>query len=101
MSLIMRLSAASGRDYDTIGKWQTFTSRSPSSRGRSAVMTFTRTVTVAAGVFAPGHPGELTWQVPFELADAVLAETPAPARRLPTRPSPRRAYPLLAPGFSP
>jgi len=32
----MRLSAASGRDYDTIGKWQTFTSRSPSSRGRPA-----------------------------------------------------------------
>jgi len=30
---------------------------------------------VAAGVFAPGHLGELTWQVPFELADAVLEET--------------------------
>ncbi len=24
---------------------------------------------MAAGVFAPGHLGELTWQVPFELAD--------------------------------
>ena len=34
-----------------------------------------RTITVAAGVFAPGHLGELTWQVPFELADAVLEET--------------------------
>src|SRR5215468_12693121 len=42
---------------------------------RSAVITITRTVTVAAGVFAPGHLGELTWQVPFELADAVLEET--------------------------
>ena len=32
----------------------------------TAVMTLTRTITVAAGVFAPGHLGELTWQVPFE-----------------------------------
>ena len=41
-------------------------------------MTVTRTITVAAGVFAPGHLGELTWQVPFELADAVLEETRTP-----------------------
>jgi hypothetical protein len=34
----------------------------------AAVMTITRTITVAAGVFAPGHLGELTWQAPFELA---------------------------------
>ncbi|MEV0401064.1 transposase domain-containing protein [Actinoallomurus sp. NPDC050550] len=32
-------------------------------------------VRVAAGVFAPGHLGELTQVVPFELVDAVLAET--------------------------
>ncbi len=36
-------------------------------------MTITRTVTVAAGVLAPGHLGELARIVPFELADAVLA----------------------------
>jgi hypothetical protein len=34
-----------------------------------------RTITVAAGRFAPGHLGELTQQVPFEMVDAVLAET--------------------------
>ncbi|MBW8797466.1 MAG: helix-turn-helix domain-containing protein [Streptomyces sp.] len=33
----------------------------------------TRTVTVAGGRFAPGHLGELTAVVPFELVDAVLA----------------------------
>jgi len=50
-------------------------------------MTITRTVTVAAGVFAPGHLGELTWQVPFELADSVLAESLAAGRRLRDLPS--------------
>jgi hypothetical protein len=40
-------------------------------------MTFTRTVTLAAGVFASDHLGELTWQVSFELADAVLCLLPA------------------------
>ena len=30
---------------------------------------------VAGGRFAPGHLGELTQQVPFEMIDAVLAET--------------------------
>ena len=42
---------------------------------RAAVVvttTFTVSVTVAAGVFAPGHLGELTRIVPFELVDAVL-----------------------------
>ena len=36
---------------------------------RCAVMTVTTVVTVAAGVFAPGHLGELTRVVPFELVD--------------------------------
>jgi hypothetical protein len=40
-----------------------------------AVTTISRTITVAAGVFAPGHLGELTRVVPFELADALLEET--------------------------
>lgn len=35
----------------------------------------TRTVTVAAGVFAPGHLGELTPLVPFDMVDEVLAAT--------------------------
>jgi hypothetical protein len=33
-------------------------------------------------MFGPGHLGELTQIVPFELADAVLAETRAAQRRL-------------------
>jgi len=53
----------------------------------AAVTTITTTITVAAGVFAPGHLGELTWQVPFELADAVLEETRARERRLRDLPS--------------
>jgi hypothetical protein len=40
---------------------------------------------VAAGAFAPGHLGELTRVVPFELVDAVLEETCARERRLPSR----------------
>ena len=35
----------------------------------------TRTVTVAAGVFAPVHLGELTQLIPFEMVDEVLAAT--------------------------
>ena len=64
-------------------------------------MTVTRTVTVAAGVFAPGHLGELTWQVPFELADAVLEETRARERRLRVLPSRVGIYFVLALGLFP
>jgi hypothetical protein len=46
-----------------------------------------RTITVAAGVFGPGHLGELTQVISFELADAVLAETGATERRLRLLPS--------------
>ena len=35
----------------------------------------TRAVTVAGGRFAPGHLGELTQQVPFEMVDEVLEQT--------------------------
>ena len=36
---------------------------------------------MAAGAFAPGHLGELTRIVPFELADAVLEEVPSARER--------------------
>ena len=52
-----------------------------------AVTAVTTTITVAAGVFAPGHRGERTRVVPFELADAVLSETRTRERRLRARPS--------------
>ena len=48
----------------------------------------TRVVTVAGGRFAPGHLGELTQQVPFEMVDAVLEEAcrlQARVRDLPAR----------------
>ncbi|WP_157575106.1 hypothetical protein [Jiangella muralis] len=35
----------------------------------------TRAVTVAAGRFAPGHLGELTQHLPFEMVDEALAVT--------------------------
>ena len=41
-----------------------------------------RVVGVAAGAFAPGHLGELTRIVPFEMVDAVLAQTGAQQRRV-------------------
>ncbi|WP_199820606.1 transposase domain-containing protein [Streptomyces sp. NRRL F-2664] len=42
----------------------------------------TQEAVVDDGLFAPGHLGELTRIVPFEMADAVLAETGAGQRRL-------------------
>jgi hypothetical protein len=50
-------------------------------RSQSATTTITRAVTVAAGVFAPGHLGELTQYLPFELVDDVLAQTKTVQRR--------------------
>ena len=64
-------------------------------------MTITRTITVAAGVFAPGHLGELTWQVPFELADSVLEETRTREQRLRDLPSRVGVYFVLALGLFP
>jgi hypothetical protein len=55
-----------------------------------------RTVRVAGGVSAPGHLGELTQVVPFELVDAVLAETGRIEQRLRDLPSRVGVYFLLA-----
>ncbi|WP_191971620.1 transposase domain-containing protein [Streptomyces luteolifulvus] len=62
----------------------------------SPLATITRTVTVAASRFAPGHLGELTPVVPFELVDAVLSETRTVQRRLRDLPSRVGVYFLLA-----
>jgi hypothetical protein len=62
----------------------------------AAVTTITRTITVAVGVFAPGHVGELTRVVPFELVEAVLEETGARERRLRLLPSRVGVYFVLA-----
>jgi hypothetical protein len=68
---------------------------------QSATTTFTRTVTVAAGVFAPGHLGELTPHLPFELVDDVLAQTGTVQQRLRTLPSRVGVYFVLALGLFP
>ena len=65
------------------------------------MVTFTRTVTVAAGVFAPGHLGELTQFAPFELVDDVLERTGAVQRRLRDLPSRAGVYFVLALGLFP
>jgi hypothetical protein len=56
----------------------------------------TRVVTVAGGRFAPGHLGELTQQVPFEMVDAVLEETCRVQRRVRDLPARVVVYLLLA-----
>ena len=56
----------------------------------------TRQVTVAAGVFAPGHLGELTQLVPFEMVDEALAQTRTVQRRMRDLPSRVVVYLLLA-----
>ncbi|MGQ0776399.1 MAG: IS4 family transposase [Pseudonocardiales bacterium] len=56
----------------------------------------TRTVTVAGGPFAPGHLGELTQHIPFEMVDAALAATRTVQSRLRDLPSRVVVYLLLA-----
>lgn len=53
----------------------------------------------AGGVFAPGHLGELTQIVPFEMVDEVLAETRSVQRRVRRLPSRVVVYLLLAAGL--
>jgi len=53
-------------------------------------------VTVAAGVFAPGHLGELTRYLPFELVDDVLEMTGAVQQRMRMLPSRVGMYFILA-----
>jgi Insertion element 4 transposase N-terminal/Transposase DDE domain len=53
-------------------------------------------IQVAPGRFAPGHLGELTQQVPFEMVDAVLAQTGAVQSRIRVLPARVVVYVLLA-----
>jgi hypothetical protein len=55
-----------------------------------------RQVVVAGGVFAPGHLGELTRIIPFEMVDAVLAGCGAVQRRVRKLPARVVVYLLLA-----
>jgi Insertion element 4 transposase N-terminal/Transposase DDE domain len=68
---------------------------------QSATTTISHEVTVAGGVFAPGHLGELTQYLPFELVDDVLAQTRAVQRRLRDLPSRVGVYFVLALGLFP
>jgi hypothetical protein len=55
-----------------------------------------RSIEVATGVFAPGHLGELTQYLPFELVDAVLADTGCVQQRVRALPSRVGVYFVLA-----
>ncbi|MDP9864324.1 MULTISPECIES: IS4 family transposase [Streptosporangium] len=68
---------------------------------QSATTTVTRAITVADGIYAPGHLGELTQHVPFEMVDAVLADTRTVQRRLRDLPSRVGVYFTLALGLFP
>lgn len=70
-------------------------------RAEFATTTITHAVRVAAGVFAPGHLGELTQYLPFELVDDVLEQTKTVQRRLRELPSRVGVYFLLALGLFP
>ena len=56
----------------------------------------TRTITVAGGRFAPGHLGELTQHLPFDMVDAALSATRTTQSRLRDLPSRVVVYLLLA-----
>jgi transposase IS4-like protein/DDE family transposase len=64
-----------------------------------AITLVTRPVRTAAGVFAPGHLGELTQIVPFEMVDEVLAATGRTQVRVRALPSRVMVYLLLAAGL--
>jgi len=70
-------------------------------RAESATTTIIHAVTVAGGVFAPGHLGELTRYLPFELVDDVLAQTRTVQHRLRDLPSRVGVYFVLALGLFP
>jgi Insertion element 4 transposase N-terminal len=70
-------------------------------RTQSATAAITHAVTVAGGVFAPGHLGELTQYLPFELVDDVLDQTRTVQRRLRLLPSRAGVYFVLALGMFP
>lgn len=56
----------------------------------------TRTITLAGGRYAPGHLGELTQHIPFEMVDEALAATRTTQSRLRDLPSRVVVYLLLA-----
>ncbi|MFF3632279.1 IS4 family transposase [Streptomyces sp. NPDC002164] len=61
-----------------------------------STVTLTSSITVANGIFAPGHLGELTRQFPFELIDDVLERVSGVQRRLRLLPSRVGVYFVLA-----
>jgi hypothetical protein len=66
------------------------------SDSATSTSTSTSTSSCRAAVFAAGHLGELTWQIPVELVDAVLADTRTVQRRLRVLPSRVGVYFVLA-----
>jgi hypothetical protein len=60
------------------------------------LQTITTTSTIAGAAFAPGHLGELTRIVPFEMVDAALAEAGGAGRRVRLLPARVVMYLLLA-----
>lgn len=72
------------------------TSSPPPGAPLSTDCVITRVVRVAGGRFAPGHVGELTRIVPFEMVDAALVEARAVQRRVRDLPSRVVVYLLLA-----
>lgn len=56
----------------------------------------TRTITLAGGRYAPGHLGELTQHLPFEMVDTALSATRTTQSRLRDLPSRVVVYLLLA-----
>jgi hypothetical protein len=62
----------------------------------SSTVRFARPITAAAGVYAPGHIGELTQYLSFELVDDVLSQTKTVQRRLRDLPSRVGVYFVLA-----
>jgi hypothetical protein len=91
----------SGEDSGTPGNEGLSSQDNPPTWGvpLSAQSVIDRRAVVAAGRFAPGHLGELTQIVPFEMVDDVLASTVRVQQRVRDLPSRVVVYLLLAAGL--
>jgi Insertion element 4 transposase N-terminal/Transposase DDE domain len=91
----------SGEDSGTPGSEGLSSQDNPPTWGvpLSAQSVIDRRAVVAAGRFAPGHLGELTQIVPFEMVDDVLASTVRVQQRVRDLPSRVVVYLLLAAGL--
>ena len=96
------LSACRCRSWERSSDRERSSSKTPSPPPGTPLSTdsvITQVARVAGGRFAPGHVGELTRVVPFEMVDAALVESRGQQQRVRDLPSRVVVYLVLAAGL--